>query len=200
MGEGAVPERVDVRRQLGGGDALGLALLAEQRDVVHPLRPRHDLLAAHEDVIGVGVVGVVGARHRVERPYLHGEALEDPEVGAILLLHQLPQVPLLMRLKVLEFFDVSLVGHAGAVLGVRGARCTQHRNRLGELEAEVLVLGVLQRLHRILLADYLYFALEVVLEALEDLDHEEVRHVQRLSVALIDLHFEIQPRELRQVT
>lgn len=72
------------------------------------LRAADDLLAADEHVERVGVVRVVGARHRVERADALREAVEDVEVGAVLGLDERAQLALELGVEVLERVDVGV--------------------------------------------------------------------------------------------
>jgi hypothetical protein len=84
--ECAVPERVDVVRQgLHSNAALGGPLF-EHLGVVDPLGAGGDLLAPHENVVGVRVAWFLGAQHRVEGAGFDRVLVQDVEIGVELVL------------------------------------------------------------------------------------------------------------------
>lgn len=108
-----LPEDVDVLLDAGTGGVD--ALLADARDelvgVVDTLAAREDLLAAHEEVEGVGDFGAVVGQLGVEGPRRLGEPVDDVEVRAELAPHDRPERLLLRRRHVL------VVGHVAELLG-----------------------------------------------------------------------------------
>lgn len=68
-----------------------LHALDQQRRVVDTLRAGQDLLATHEEVVGVGELGVFGARHGVKGPHGEWVLVEDVEVRSILVKDEFAQ-------------------------------------------------------------------------------------------------------------
>ena len=129
VGRHPVAHRVDVRAEAG----VDLSGLRDDRGLEHlgdvdALRARADLLAAEEDVVRVRVPAVVGARHRVERPHRRREAVEEVEVGAILLGDELAERALLRGAQVVEAGGVDAPGFDDL--------STAQERALGELVAE----------------------------------------------------------------
>mmetsp|Transcript_9067 Transcript_9067/g.16351 ORF Transcript_9067/g.16351 Transcript_9067/m.16351 type:complete len:204 (-) Transcript_9067:1255-1866(-) len=139
VGRGAVLEGVDIGLDGVEGDVPPGGALCEQLGFVDALRARDDLLAADEDVEGVGVIVVVGAGHGVERADGEGVAVEEVKVGAILFLHQSTQSAL--------HLGVQVIHGPHLVPGV-----LQHLDALrkGELQR---IPQILQRLEGVLLTD-----------------------------------------------
>ena len=106
--------------------------LHEHRMVMHALRTRDDLLAAHEHVERVGEllrrrqVRSLGVGHRVERPDREWVLIHHEEIGAELLLHDVAKLFLDGRGEVVEL-ALLLLGHA---------RLAQQRDALGERDAQ----------------------------------------------------------------
>ena len=102
-----VAKRVDIVLQPGAvrvdGRVVSAHALAQEVGIVDTLAAGEDLLAAHEEVVGVGCFGVVGGREGVEGADGGGEGVEDVEVCFVAVVD--------------EFAEVFLVG--GAVLVVR---------------------------------------------------------------------------------
>mmetsp|Transcript_16109 Transcript_16109/g.40392 ORF Transcript_16109/g.40392 Transcript_16109/m.40392 type:complete len:599 (+) Transcript_16109:180-1976(+) len=181
----AVLERVDVGLDAVERDSPPGGALREKLGVVDTLRARDDLLTADEDVKGVGVVVVVGAGHGVEGADGQGVAVQEVKVGLVLLLHQLAQGALHLR--------VEVIVRANLVAGI-----CQHLDALRKGELQGLA-QVLQRLEGVLLPDDLQLLAKALVEAVEHVHKESVQHVQHLKVVLLDLHLHVQPRELTQV-
>ena len=68
----SIPEGVNVVLQSRsiGINAEGGYALSKKVAVVYPLRARKDFFASHEEVVGVGVLGILRIRHSVEWSYL----------------------------------------------------------------------------------------------------------------------------------
>ena len=70
-------------------------LLGQQLRVVDTLGAGADFLAAHEEVVRVGELGVVGRGHGVGRADRERELVEDVEIGAVLFKDEAAEVLLL---------------------------------------------------------------------------------------------------------
>ena len=88
MSRCAILECVDVVLDGLDGDSHRLGSLSEHGRVVHSLGTGCDLLTAHEEVIGVGVAGVVGVKHRVERSGGDGVTVQHVEVSVVFSFHE----------------------------------------------------------------------------------------------------------------
>mmetsp|Transcript_4880 Transcript_4880/g.7168 ORF Transcript_4880/g.7168 Transcript_4880/m.7168 type:complete len:351 (-) Transcript_4880:751-1803(-) len=192
VGRCAVAERVDVRLDLVGSHSLHDALLLEQLRVMHTLSARHDFLAAHENIIRVGIARVILARHRVEGTHIHRKPIHDVEIRLVLVLDEGSQRFLLRRRNVLCVLQRSAIF-------IEDTLIAQHLNALGVGDPQVLFLVVEKGLEGVLLTDNLELRLEVLCQSRKHFDHEKVGHVERLGVGLLDLHFKIKPHELGQV-
>lgn len=91
--------------------------------VVDTLSARQNFLASHKHVIRVGIFGVVGVGHRVERPDREWELVQDVKISVVFGLHQ-PSEQLLVWCR-----HVFFVTHLNASV-------TQHFHALVELEPE----------------------------------------------------------------
>jgi hypothetical protein len=80
------------------------------------------------------------------------------------------------------------------------ARFAQHRNALFERDARDFAgLGQFEFVDVVDAANQLSFLLVARIELAEDEEHEILQHAHDLVVVLLELHFEIQARELGQV-
>eukprot|EP00227_Mantoniella_beaufortii_P016598 CAMPEP_0197580592 /NCGR_PEP_ID=MMETSP1326-20131121/4344_1 /TAXON_ID=1155430 /ORGANISM="Genus nov. species nov., Strain RCC2288" /LENGTH=559 /DNA_ID=CAMNT_0043144371 /DNA_START=127 /DNA_END=1808 /DNA_ORIENTATION=- len=186
VGHRAILERVDVR---GDGLNLNAALqraLGQQLHVVDALGAADDLLAADEDVEAVGVLGVVGGRHGVERPGAQRVPVQDVEVRVVLRLDQSTQDALMLR------------GQVAIRVHPLHSVLLQHLDALGELEAQGGA-QVLEGLEGVLLVHHLQLVREPLRQSVEHVQEEGVQHVQHLEVVLLDGHLHVQARELAQV-
>lgn len=87
MGWLTVLEGVDVVPDRLYVDATLSRSLFEQGGVVDTLSPAEDLLATHEEVVTVGVVGVITTRHRVEGTCVLRVSVQHVEIRIVHLLH-----------------------------------------------------------------------------------------------------------------
>ena len=143
--------------------------------------------------VRVGEVGVDRVGHRVERPHVRRELVDDVEVLAVHLGDDLAEQLLVLGADVLGVGVVrhaldprlqlllrSLVGHpleAGAQL--RRPLLAEQRHRLGVFEAEARA-AVPQVLEGVLHAHRLELGLVLLVEAVEDGVERAVEHVERL--------------------
>lgn len=119
MRVGSVREGLEVAVQRLEGDAAGLGSLREELGVVDSLGAGDDLLAANEDIVGVGELlamrregrgdGVLRVGHRVEGADGERELVQDVEVGVVLLLHQAAELLLHGRAEIAHRIHVEAV-------------------------------------------------------------------------------------------
>jgi hypothetical protein len=151
-----------------------------------------NLLAAHEKVVGVGDLWVLGVLEGVEGTCGLGELVEDVEVGVVLLADQGAEGLFLRRRHVL------VVGHVAVLLG---ALLAEELLALGKGQADGLLalLGeqeVFGRVHGAHRLDVLGAAL---LEAAEDVQQDALEDVHGLVVGVLlraNLHLQIESGEL----
>lgn len=86
-------------------------LFGEQLGVMNSLSTRADLLSAHEHVVGVGKLGVVGRGHCVCRANCKRELVKDIEVRVVLLEDQATEV-LFLRCSTVYQFCFTILGIA----------------------------------------------------------------------------------------
>lgn len=171
--------------------------------IVNSLGAGHDLLAAHEQIVGVGIFGVVGIGHRVERPDGEREFVQHVEVGVVLGFHQ-PTQQLLVRRR-----QIFLVARFDA--GV-----AQHLHALMELKLEWR-LEEFERLHVVLLADggdlvrvavkstqmklrNNFFLSSLVAQSFEHLRECVADGVEHFMVVILECHLQVESDELRQMS
>mmetsp|Transcript_28828 Transcript_28828/g.73073 ORF Transcript_28828/g.73073 Transcript_28828/m.73073 type:complete len:283 (-) Transcript_28828:866-1714(-) len=149
------------------------------------LRAAPDLLAAEDQVIGVGVLRLVFVRHGVEGPHGRRVAVQEEQVYAVLLLHQRSQRALLLSAQVghLVPLHALLLEHRVALLPVDDAGLLRDRGRS-------------RRVH---FPDHLELLLAVRLQAAADVVQRLVHHLEHLVVVPVDGHLKVEPRELAQV-
>mmetsp|Transcript_11553 Transcript_11553/g.17071 ORF Transcript_11553/g.17071 Transcript_11553/m.17071 type:complete len:362 (-) Transcript_11553:180-1265(-) len=178
-------ERVNIRLKWSNINTLPLDLFHQQIRVVDTLRSGANFLPPQEDVVRIGIPAVVWAWHGVKRPNAAGVAIQEEEVGAKLLLHDLAQRQLLRPAQIVEVlgFYTGFPQHGNAVLPMDNAGI------LGEGDWLALVLAA----HDGELLG------KPGLKAVEDVAKGLVQHLQYLVVMLLDRHLHVQTREFTQV-
>lgn len=148
------------------------------------------LLSSHEEVVGVGDLGVLGVLLGVEGTRRLWELVEHVEVGAVLLADDGAEGLLLRGRHVLVVGDVAVL---------LGALLAEELLALGEGEADLLAvlrqgegLGGVDGAHE---GDLVLAAL---LEFAEDVEEETLEHVDNLAVVLLDFHLHIETGELKR--
>ena len=81
-----IAERLDIVLNRLNRDVVGLCTLSKHNWIMNTLGTRGDLLTTHEEIVRVGVIGVVGVEHRVEGTSVDRVAVEHIEVSIIALL------------------------------------------------------------------------------------------------------------------
>ena len=176
---------------LVGVDALVDHGSLQLLDVVDTLSSRHDLFTAHEEVVRVGELRVLGVGLGVEWPQGHGELVEDEEVGVVLLADDLAQLLLHgCRQVVLEPFlfrhvHTSFLQQGNTVHVVE----SQSLAVLGELEFTGLGIRLLDDGDLVLVTS---------LEFTQDKDEQILGELQNLVVVATESLFEIETGELHK--
>lgn len=192
MGRTALAESIQVIFEafLLGIEALGDHRLLEFLDVIDTLRSRHDLLAAHKEIIRVGEPGVLGAGLGVERPDGHRELVQYVKISVVLVADDLTQLLLHRGGKIvfesllLRNIDTGLLEQSHTVHVVE----SQCLAILGKLEVASLGVRLLNNGNLILVA---------LLELAENEDEEVFSELQDLVVMAAECLFEIETGELK---
>ena len=215
MRVGAVREGLDVALQRVDGDAVGLRALHQQLGVVDTLCAGHHLLAADEDIEGVGELlrlrhthrhyGVVRVGHGVEGAHGERELVEDVEVGVVLLLDDAAQ--LLLHRRAAPHTPPAPSPHVAHRVHVEAVvdqqlhrlRVRQHQRlaRVHQRREGVLRLRLTHSVKEHVDSGELLS--EARIESVEDVDEHVGDEVERLVVVLLDGHLHVQPGELAQV-
>lgn len=182
---GAHAEGIDVMLDRLGVDLVLLGALDQKLGIVDTLSSRKNLLTTHEEVVRVGVAGVLGVGHGVEGTDGERELVQHEKVGVVLLLDQLSELALSLGREVVK------VTHFDTVLAQKG-------NSILVLEAESLG-QVLELLEGVLAVDNLEIGSVLLLETLEDVDKELVKDIKNLVVVLLKGHLQIESHELGHV-
>lgn len=139
VGRCAILKRVDVVLDGLNCDAALLSSLLQQDGVVNTLCTRGDLLASHEEVVGVGEARIMRIEHRVERSRVYRVPIQHVEVCVVLFTHDPAESLLRLRGQVLE-------------LTLLNACLLKHFDAFAEIKLKDWV-SALEILKRILLVD-----------------------------------------------
>ena len=139
MSRCSILESIDVILNGRDRDAEGLSSLGKHLRVMHSLGTTGDLLSAHEEVIGVCIVGIIGVDHGVEGTCIDWVAVKHIEISVIFVFDETTEGFLGLSAQVLQ--GILLYSSLG-----------EHGNTLLEAELEDWV-GNLELLERILIID-----------------------------------------------
>ncbi|KAJ6259481.1 hypothetical protein Dda_5118 [Drechslerella dactyloides] len=189
---GALVEALHVVLHHGRLDGVVEHALLQHLRVVDTLTAGQDFLAPQEDIERIGVVGVFGVQHGVERAGGQGELVDDVKVGVVLLLDELAQPDFSTGGQVFVF-----VGDAAVFLLVAGFE--KHADSLLEGDSRGLIQPDEVFMRELTLDDIQLVTVSLV-DAFEDRLEHVVNHVQDLVVVLFESHFQVQAGEFGQVT
>ena len=178
-------EGVNVVLDRGHWYAEVLGTFGQHFWVVNTLSATGDLLAPHEEVIRVGIVGVMWIQHSVKWSGSSWITVKHVEISVVFLFDEAAESLLSLSGKIFEWrlLNSLLVKHLDTILEM-------------ELDNWSLALEVLER---ILLFNDFNFLLVTLLDACEDMDEQVGQHVQHFEVVFLDRHLHIETCELAQV-
>mmetsp|Transcript_57470 Transcript_57470/g.84309 ORF Transcript_57470/g.84309 Transcript_57470/m.84309 type:complete len:221 (+) Transcript_57470:344-1006(+) len=180
-----VLKRLDVVLEGLHRHALFSNLLFEQLGLMHALRSGADLLAADEEVVGVGVARVLGVGHGVEGARRRRVAVQNVKVGAVLFRDELAEPQFVRARQVSK--DIGLF-----------ARILEHLHAFVPVQDARLV-GEAHGRRRVLLTNHRKLPPKPLLHPRKNVLKHVVQHHQSLVVMLGDGHLQIEPREFTQV-
>ena len=113
-------ESIDVVFDLLDWNSAGLSSLCQHLRVVNTLRSTGDLFTSHEEVVRVGVVGVIRVEHGVEGAGVDGVAVKHVEIGVMSFLDETSESLLGFSAEILEgiLLDASFLEHGNTILEV----------------------------------------------------------------------------------
>ena len=163
-----------------------LGTLSQHHGVVDTLGSASYFLAPHEEVVGVGVVGVVRVQHRVEGADGGGVAVEHVEISIVFLLNKFSKCLLSLGRQIVKrlLLDAGFGEHLDALLEVK-------------FEDWSLALEVFEWI--LLLDDFQLFFVSF-LDSGEDVHEQVSQQVQHLKVVFLDSHLHVEASELAKMT
>jgi hypothetical protein len=111
MGRGSVLEGINVFLDGVDGNFMSSGSLGKELGLVNTLGSGGNLLATHEEIVGVSVVRVMRVNHSVEWTSIHGIAVEHIEISLVLFTNESPKSLLVLSAKVLKrVLDKPVIG------------------------------------------------------------------------------------------
>lgn len=139
-----------------------------------------NFLTSHEEVVGVGVVRVVGVEHRIEWTGICGIAVEHVEVSVIFFTDKSSKLLLVLSIQILKWvLNVSVV--------------SKQLDSFLEVEADVFALELLIW---ILVSHYLELFRIACFQPIEDVHKHISKDIKYFEIVLVEHHFDIETCEL----
>ena len=165
---------------------VGCSSLSEEFGVMNSLRSRCDLFATHEEIVRIGVVGIVRVQHCVEWTSICRVSVQHVKVSVIFFFDKFSECLFGVSAEIVE-------------LSLLNSRLREHLDGVFEVELDHWFLA-LKRFKRVLLIDDCQFLGVFGFQALEYVHKHVCEQIQYLKVVLVEDHLDIEASEFAQMS